>query len=258
MRRLHLFEFEDQIWFPASLRRAMTAYLASAYRITPFPKLWAELLTKVMKHGETAEIVDLGSGSGGPIQYVLASLEERGYRAIVTLTDLYPSRLDLSRAGGTIRYWPKPVDATCVPTELAGIRTMFASFHHFRAESAQRILRDAFEQGRAICVFEGTARATGTVASSILIPFLVLILTPTIRPLAWVQILFTYLIPILPLLMFWDGLVSHLRTYSEEELRDFTRDLRAEEYVWECGAIEIPRMPAAIPYLIGRPIEPVT
>jgi len=39
---------------------------------------------------------------------------------------------------------------------------------------------------------------------------------------SWVQILFTYVVPILPLLIFWDGLVSQLRTYSVQELEEFT------------------------------------
>ncbi len=131
---------------------------------------------------------------------------------------------------------------------------MFASFHHFRPEAALQILRDAFEQRRVICVFEATSRTLPAIATAILIPLLVLVLTPLVRPVSWVQILFTYLIPILPLLIFWDGLVSQLRTYSPEELNGFAASLRSPEYQWEIGLIEIPRMPAGVPYLIGRPV----
>jgi hypothetical protein len=69
------------------------------------------------------------------------------------------------------------------------------------------------------------------------------------------QIVFTYLIPILPLLIFWGGMVSQLRTYTVQELNEFTRDLQSPEYEWEAGLIEIPRMPAGVPYLIGSPIN---
>jgi hypothetical protein len=114
-------------------------------------------------------------------------------------------------------------------------------------------LRDAFEQHRPICVFEGTSRTPAAIASTLLIPLIVLLLTPLVRPVSWVQILFTYLVPILPVLIFWDGLVSQLRTYSVQELEEFTRDLQSPGYRWEAGLIEIPRMPAGVPYLIGRP-----
>jgi hypothetical protein len=130
---------------------------------------------------------------------------------------------------------------------------MFASFHHFRPEAARAILRDAFEQRRPICIFEGTSRTPGAIASAVLIPFLVLVLTPLVKPVSWVQIFFTYLVPILPLVIFWDGLVSQLRTYSVEELEELTRDLESPEYQWEAGLIEIPRLPAGVPYLVGRP-----
>jgi hypothetical protein len=145
------------------------------------------------------------------------------------------------------------VDATRVPDALSGIRTMFASFHHFRPQAAREILCDVFEQRRPICIFEGTSRTPAAIASALLIPFLVLLLTRLVRPLSWMQILLTYLVPILALLIFWDGLVSQLRTYSVQELKEFTRDLQLPAYRWEAGLIGIPRMPAGVPYLIGWP-----
>ena len=130
---------------------------------------------------------------------------------------------------------------------------MFSVFHHFRPEAGQRILSDAFENRRPICVFEVTSRNAGAIATAIVIPLLVLLLTPRVRPFSWTQILFTYLLPILPLLIFWDGLVSQLRTYTVAELNEFTSALRAPDYTWETGLIAIPRLPAGVPYLIGRP-----
>jgi hypothetical protein len=254
--RLHLFEWEDQSWFSASLRTAMTSYLAAAYGITPLPKLWANCLSTLMSRDGVTEIVDLGSGSGGPVGRVVKELAERGFKVCVTLSDLNPNVSGLqfgANAASSIRYWPEPVDAARVPAALSGIRTMFASFHHFRPQVARGILRDAFEQRRPICIFEGTSRTSAAIASALLIPLLVLLLTPLVRPVSWAQILFTYLVPILPLLIFWDGLVSQLRTYSVQELEEFTRDLQSPEYRWEAGLIKIPGMPACVPYLVGRP-----
>jgi hypothetical protein len=254
--RLHLFEWEDQAWFPAPLRRAITSYLAMTYGITPFPKLWAGRLAEVIRRDGVTEIVDLGSGSGGPVRRVVKELGERGFKVLVILTDLYPNGNELefgADSRSSIRYWPEAVDATRVPTALPGIRTMFAAFHHFQPEAARGILRDAWEHRCAICIFEGTSRTPASIASTLLIPLLVLLLTPLVRPVSWVQILFTYLVPILPLLIFWDGVVSQLRTYSVAELEEFTRNLQSPGYRWEVGLIEVPRTPAGVPYLIGRP-----
>ncbi len=251
MRRLHLFEFGDQRWFPSSLRVAMTSYLVAAYKITPFPKLWADRISKLMRKDGVNEIVDLGSGTGGPIALVMEELETRGFETSVTLTDLYPDTRFGSSAGALTRYWPDAVDARSVPPALTGTRTMFAVFHHFPPEVARRILRDAFDGRRSICIFEGTSRTPAAIATTLLIPVLVLALTLRIRPVSWRQILFTYPVPILPLLIFWDGLVSQFRTYSVEELNEFTADLQAPEYTWEAGLVRAPGIPVGAPYLIG-------
>ena len=85
--RLQLFEWEDLAWFPASMRTAMTSYLAASYGFSPIPALWAECLARSMRKGDAADIVDLGSGSGGPIPRVVKELLEV---VGVTLTDLFP------------------------------------------------------------------------------------------------------------------------------------------------------------------------
>jgi hypothetical protein len=252
--RRHLFEFGDQSWFPARLRDALTSYLVAAYRITPFPKLWAQQLAQVLTECGLDEVVDLGSGSGGPVPLVMREMAALGCSARFTLTDLYPPAT--RNETPDLRYWPEPVDAAHVPSSLRGARTMFASFHHFRPVEARQILRDAFEQRRPICVFEGTTRTPAAVATTLLIPLLVLFLTPSIRPLSAFQLLFTYIVPVLPLLSFWDGFVSQLRTYSVEELGLLTADLASPDYRWDCGALHVPGLPAKIPYLIGCPCTP--
>ena len=91
-----------------------------------------------------------------------------------------------------------------------------------------------------------------------LVPLNVLAVMPFVRPLGWTNLLFTYLIPVLPLMVFWDGLVSMLRIHSEAHLREFVGDLEAPDYVWKIGVLRAPRIPGKLPYLIGRPELDVT
>jgi hypothetical protein len=118
---------------------------------------------------------------------------------------------------------------------------------------ARAVLQDAFRQRQAICIFEATSRTMPGIAASFLIPVMVLMLTPSVRPVAMFQIVFTYLIPVIPLVAFWDGLVSHLRSYSVAELKEFAADCNAPEYEWEYGLIEAKGVPYKTSYLIGRP-----
>jgi hypothetical protein len=252
MRRLHLFEFGDQKWLPKVLRDAETAYLAVAYRSLPLPKLWADKIAAVLPVGGPAEILDLCSGAGGAMPLIIDELVRRRYDPQARLTDLYPNPKSTSHP--RISWLPESVDATRVPPALNGVRTMFSAFHHFRPDAAKAILKDAFDRRRAICIFEGGSGTPLGVATMILVPFNVLAMMPFARPFRWTHLLFTYVIPLLPLIVFWDGVVSMLRIYSPKRMREWTSDLQAADYAWETGVIHLRGLPDGLPYLIGQPI----
>ena len=150
-----------------------------------------------------------------------------------------------------VTFYPASVDATRVPRELAGLRTMFTSFHHFSQEEARAILQDAVDAGECIGTFEISRRAPLTVLFTFAFAFALVVGTPWIRPFRWSRLLWTYLIPIIPLVLLFDGVVSCLRTYRPQELRNMVAQLKAPEYQWEIGEDLTAR--AAITYLIGYP-----
>ena len=240
--RIHLFEFEDLPWFPSVLRNAMTAYLTASWKMLPVGSAWAPLLGRALAAAPVPHIIDLCSGSGGPLNEVLAALKQTQMEVI--RTDLYPSSPDVLT-----------VDARRVPDNLEGVRTLFAAFHHFRPEMARDILRDARDKNQPICVFEATRRHPAALLLPVIVPLLVLVVMPRVRPVRALTLLFTYLIPILPVLIAWDGLVSHLRTYSADELKGFTAELSSANYSWEAGELSLPGVPFPLPYLIGLPVS---
>ena len=80
-----------------------------------------------------------------------------------------------------------------------------------------------------------------------------IVTTLFIRPFRWGRLVFTYLIPILPLLCLWDGIVSCLRSYSARELRELVRDLESDDYAWDVGELRFPGTPVTVAYLMGWP-----
>jgi len=205
------------------------------------------------------EILDLCSGSGGAMPLIIEELEKRGYDVRATLTDLHPNQNSalnpLTAPPPGIVWLAEPVDATCVPTKLKGVRTMFSAFHHFRPEKAKAILRDAFESRDAICIFESGSGTLLGLSMALGVPFGVLLLMPFARPFRWGYLVFTYLIPLVPLILLWDVIVSFLRLYSPEQMKKFTEDLQAPDYVWEIGRIQVRGIPGGLPYLIGWPSQ---
>ena len=115
-----------------------------------------------------------------------------------------------------------------VPSELKGFRTMFTSFHHFSPEEARAILQNAADAGEGIGIFEITRRAPLTIGLMFSWVVMLFVCTPWIRPFRWSRLLWTYLIPIIPVVLLFDGVVSCLRTYRPQELREIVDKLTAK------------------------------
>ncbi|OJT26175.1 hypothetical protein BO221_10175 [Archangium sp. Cb G35] len=264
MKRMSLFEFEDFRWFPGGLRECLTLYIAAMHRVLGTERILAPLLARALEAAATDRVVDLCSGGGGPLLQTTARLEaDHGLRPDVTLTDLYPNtdaaaRINAAGDAARVRYLQNSVDAGQVPDTLQGVRTMVCSFHHMPPPVARRILQDAFEKRQALCVLEISDNSQPRWLWWTAIPagvLMVLLLTPLIRPLRLRQVLLTYALPVLPLLIAWDGAVSNARTYTEEDLRELLAGLEAPDYQWEISHPRAPGAPATMLTLVGLPLR---
>jgi hypothetical protein len=255
MRRIQFIELHEQPWFPSSLRDGMTDALQFGFSLLKAYAPIAPRLQRAVDCTGSRSIVDLCSGGGGPWLDLSRKLHENAGSLQIWLTDKYPNLRALQnvRAGSenSITFYPGPVDAMNVPRELKGLRTMFTSFHHFSPEAARAILQDAVDAGEGIGIFEIPRRAPSTIGLTFAFVFMLFVCTPWIRPFRWSRLLWTYLVPILPLVLLFDGVVSCLRTYRPQEMREMVEQLRASEYQWEAG--EHSNGGAPITYLIGYP-----
>jgi len=259
MKRLHLIEIHDQDWCPRTVRDGETDYLQFVIATTkPYAPMVPILATALERTG-ARQVLDLCSGAAGPWLWLQPVLAERGVSVSVCLTDKYPN-LDALRPSNSlthqsISYHPQSVDATRVPEELTGFRTIFSAFHHFRPEKACAVLANAIHKRQGIAVFECTQHSVLAQLLLLLLPLMVLLMTPFIRPFRWPRLLWIYLIPVILVIALFDGLVSCLRTYSVEELRDLTGRLATNDYQWDIGMVKSTAGPIPITYLIGVPNE---
>jgi hypothetical protein len=257
MRRQHLVELHEMPWFPAAWRDLVTDFLSFFFRTFRPYRVAAPMLAEALEHAGTDRIVDLCSGAGAPVLSVLPALEALGRSpSSVTLTDLYPNR-QAFRIAASIRCSvtgvETPVDATNVPAELTGFRTMFTAFHHFAPSDARGILADARRKGEGIGIFEYTERNLLLWAIPVLlIPLMAGICTPFMRPFRWRRLLWTYVAPVVPLVAMWDGLVSNLRTYTTYELRELAESSEGGPYRWQTGRVRSLGL-SGVTYLVGWP-----
>jgi len=258
MKRYHLFEFEDQNWFPDVLRKNMMDFLRFAISLTQIYDPVIPLLGQILPKDQPPHLLDLGSGGGGGITGVQQKLSAAlGQKVQITLSDKFPNiaafALLKAQTKGAIDYIAEPVDATDVPAHLKNCRTIFSAFHHFPPAQARAILADAAQKGVPIGVFEGASKSYWEIGVALfLFPFIFLVATPFIRPWRFSRLFFTYLVPLIPLFTMWDGSVSILRLYTPEHLLQLTKDINVPNYTWQAGRVKH-KTGAKVIYLIGYP-----
>jgi hypothetical protein len=258
MRRIQFIELHEQPWFPSLLREEITDALQCGLRVLKAYAPAAPTLQTLLNATEAQSIVDICSGGGGPWLELCQMLRSCGVLQI-TLTDKYPNlrafKSMSAASGNQIDFRPDSVDAMKVPRRWTAIRTIFSSFHHFAPEEAAAILQDAVDARQAIGIFEITKRAPSAIALMFPWACLAFLSTPLIRPFRWSRLFWTYVVPLVPLVLLFDGVVSCLRTYRPEEMLEIAGKLTGSEYEWRAGEISEPDVRIPITYLTGCPVQ---
>lgn len=246
MRRFHLLEIHEHPWCPGFIRDGLTSYLqAQIGSFGIYDVVLPEILALAVPRG--GQVLDLCSGGGGP----WVAWEQAGKLAelkSVTLSDLHPSgRVELR---AVLSYERRPVSAMNVPPGLAPVRTLFTSLHHFEPHQVRAMLADAVAQGSAFGAFEYTHRSLPALGWMLLGAFscwgrgVARILRDP-----WPLTLFTVIVPVVPLILVFDGLVSCLRTYTPAELLA----LAPPGYQWKSQCVKGERWPLPVTILTGSP-----
>lgn len=258
MGRVQLFEFHDLGWFPREWRDLLTDIMqVFAVRFDPFRPIVPKLREALASCGES-RVIDLCTGASGPLLKLLPRLDRGKHPVTAVLTDKYPNLPALRRAAAAAPGWisacETSVDALDVPARFAGFRTLFGSFHHFPPAAARGILRNAVTKSAGIGIFEYTERSPVWFLAALFSPLFCWLAGPfVLRPFTWRRFFWIYLCPIPVFCAAWDGLVSGLRTYSPDELRQLVRlSDGSESYAWDIGRVRS-FGGCRITYLIGVP-----
>jgi hypothetical protein len=238
--RLHLFEFNDQAWVPAPLRDTIVESLTRALRWGRMLDGLVEPLLGFLDAAGAREVLDIGSGGGGPAEALVEAAHRRGRDLHVLLTDLYPRPSVWSALGGrhpgVIDFANEPVDATRIPPHLSAgrARVIINTFHHFQPDLAQAVMTDAIRSRAPIFVSEAFDRNPLRFLSFAPAGLAALYVSPALSSEARVaRAALVWGSPVALTASVWDGLVSTMRVYTEEELR--TMAGHDPSYRWTYG-----------------------
>ncbi len=258
MPRVAAPELEDYPWWPVLWRDAMTDFLQKVSDVFGLFDAVVPLVEELLTETGAEQIVDLCSGGGGPAVRLVEQLQAHHGRAVrAVLTDKYPNALAFERAEARapahVAGRREPTDATAVPEELRGLRTLFNALHHFPPAAARGLFADAAQKRQPIATFELVERSPAMFGLMAGLPAAVATLTPFIEPRSLGRLTWTYAVPVIPLTTAWDGFASCLRAYSPDELHALVDGLGDAHYRFRVERRRIPRLPVSVTSLIGVP-----
>ncbi|KAG0651441.1 hypothetical protein D0Z07_1939 [Hyphodiscus hymeniophilus] len=249
--RIHFYEINDQAWYglllihemrlvastlSRTLSDSVTTYTyvdfcAGAGGPTPFIErdLNAQLSSRTLSDGPTN-----GTASGlAPLSpRVLSSGADSGAVKFV-LTDLHPHIPDwteASKRSENLSFVSEPVDAANAPTHLNRkdgkkiFRLYNLAFHHFDNELGMAILKNTIETADGFGIFELQERTISSLITMIAMGLLMFLITPFYFWRSPGHLFFTYIIPIIPFVLVFDGYISSLRTRSAEEVQALMKE----------------------------------
>jgi len=158
---------------------------------------------------------------------VNARRAKQGLPAVVfTLTDLKPhvgAWERLAKESANVGYLDYPVDAADPPAEVAEgkvFRIFNLAFHHLPDEVARRVMQGIVEGAEGFAIVELQDRRVGTVVLMVLHGLLVFLTSWLWYWRDPLMLVLTYLLPIMPFVMAFDGMVSGLRTREFDEVME--------------------------------------
>jgi hypothetical protein len=162
------------------------------------------------------------------------------------LTDLHP-RVEAWRpiadaSGGAIDFVSEPVDATRIPPAIAAgrVRSIINVFHHFPPPLARAVLADAVASSRGVFISESFGRDPRQFLNFMPAGLPALLANPVLSPRhRLAKALLTWATPVAMAMSLWDGLVSTMRVYTEDELRAMVEPL-GDGFTWRWGTYPVP------------------
>lgn len=230
---LHLFEFMDFPRIPRLLRDTLLEVLD--FCNTTFRPWYRALAVDILDcaiQRESPCVAEPGAGSA-PILREIAVLtatntSSQARRLRLIPSDLYPVETvwrELQRQFPNIEPVYSPVDfLQSSPWPAESLLILAASLHHIPGAQRPQVIERLMSTADALLIHEPVRR---TLPSLFLTSFcwFPALLTPAARlfqPGSFRRILLCWVVPIVPLMFLWDGLVSCLRQWTDAEWREYT------------------------------------
>lgn len=236
--RIQSFEFGDINSIPKFYHNYLRTLMSLLYEYFKIHTLWLPVIREFSQTAKSEVIMDPCAGSGH-VNYLLEKELHNENEIKFILSDFMTERAPMfskqinEQENPRLKYIERSIDVLNMKEDELKIPKMFInSFHHFDKEQVGKILKTHSVSGTNILVLEYCRKSFLNFVSIFLGPIIGMLLFPFIvkKQDFILSFIFVFLIPIVPLMLLWDGIVSSLRTYSVEDLKKILNEIGVENY----------------------------
>lgn len=227
MKRRHFPQFTSTKWFPIfltqNIHEFMTWFVNKVNAAQPF----MPVIEEGLQQADRIVVIDKKCGAG--FETVDRLIDDNIKRVFVNAENFTASE--------------------------EGLYLSVNSFHQFSVDEAKDILKQISQNKQPVVIVEGNNDSLWQVfGMTVIVPFTVLLTAPFVKPFRFERIIFTYLIPVLPFVTFFDGFMALFKLYAPKDLDELTSSIQTEGYNWRSGKMDNGRGGKII-YLIGYPVK---
>lgn len=229
MKRKQITQIINVGWFPKFLKTLIAEFLSWFVVKVNATKPFIPVIEDVLNKTNHNRIINIEFNVGAGIETVKPFLKDD-----VTVDSIHITNFNTSEKG---------------------VYLFVNSFHQLNSEKAKKILQDIVDSGNPVVVVEGNNDSLWQIVGmTVFVPLTVLLTAFFVKPFRISRIIFTYLIPILPIIIVIDGCIALLKLYNPTDLLELTSSLERNNYEWKAGKNDNGRG-GKIMYLTGRKLQ---
>lgn len=149
-----------------------------------------------------------------------------------------------------------PVEEVSIRNFTADKKGLYVSvnnFHQLKPHEALDVLDKISDSGNPLVIVEGNNDSLWQAfGMTVIVPLSVLLTAPFVKPFRFGRLIFTYLIPVLPVVTALDGFIALFKLYAPADMDELVRKIQKRNYSWRSGKLDNGRGGKII-YLIGYP-----
>lgn len=248
-QKLFIYECNDSPHCPQFIRESILEVLGNSIRDAGvYEKLAPRFIDFCTKH-HIKNILEIGAGSGeSTAVFVDAVFRHQQKPPHIYISDLLPMHEVMKATAARYPDVLTPLEDSldirnAAVAPVHDMRMVLSAFHHFDPDVVRSFFKDAREQQLAIFIAEPFTNSLRAFFPLFLHGFTSLARNGVqSSKMRFVKFFFTFLLPLIPMCLLWDGLVSMIRMYDKKGFMEIVETLPESEsgYQWHYEEVKVP------------------